>query len=46
MTSDELKASTAADMSTNGWLREVAIQLAKLNEKNPAEQQQKPQKGR
>jgi len=33
MTSKEIKDALATDLSTNGWLREIAIQLARLNEK-------------
>jgi hypothetical protein len=33
MTSEELKRMTGTDLSTNGWLRELCIQLALLNEK-------------
>ena len=33
MTIDEIKQKQAMDLSTNGWLREIAIQLALLNEK-------------
>jgi hypothetical protein len=33
MTSEETKQKPAADLSTNGWLREMCIQLALLNEK-------------
>lgn len=43
MTSNEIRKSHPADMSTNGWLREVALQLALLNEK-PVEPQKQPQK--
>jgi len=35
MTSDEIKESRAAEHSTNTWLKEVAYQLALLNEKQP-----------
>jgi hypothetical protein len=35
MTSEEIKATAPFDLSTNGWLREVCIQLAQLNEKKP-----------
>jgi hypothetical protein len=35
MTTEEIKQKPAADLSTNGWLREIAIQLAQLNEKKP-----------
>lgn len=34
MTSEEIKQKANTDLSTNGWLREIAIQLALLNEKN------------
>jgi hypothetical protein len=33
MTSEEIKQKPATDLSTNGWLREICIQLATLNEK-------------
>lgn len=33
MTSEDLKNKPACDLSTNGWLREIAMQLALLNEK-------------
>lgn len=33
MTSEEIKQKQAFDLSTNGWLREVCLQLALLNEK-------------
>jgi hypothetical protein len=29
----EIEEKQAADLSTNAWLREVCLQLAKLNEK-------------
>lgn len=32
MTSDEIKANSAIDMSTNSWLREICYQLALMNE--------------
>jgi len=32
MTLEELKQKHPVDLSTNGWLREIAIQLAQLNE--------------
>jgi hypothetical protein len=35
MTSDEIKEARAAEHSTNTWLKEVAYQLALLNEKEP-----------
>jgi hypothetical protein len=43
MTSDEIKNTMAIDLSTNAWLREVALQLALLNEK-PVEAKRQPQK--
>jgi hypothetical protein len=33
MTLEELKQKQATDLSTNSWLREIAIQLATLNAK-------------
>ncbi len=33
MTSDEIKRTPAIDMSATAWMREVALQLAILNEK-------------
>jgi hypothetical protein len=33
MNSDEIKQKQAVDLSANGWLREIALQLALLNEK-------------
>ena len=35
MTSDEIKAKQAIDLSANAWMREICIQLALLNEKQP-----------
>ena len=35
MTSDEIREARAAEHSTNTWLKEVAYQLALLNEKQP-----------
>jgi hypothetical protein len=35
MTSEEIKQTPPFDLSTNGWLREIALQLAQLNEKKP-----------
>jgi len=35
MTSDEIKAKPATDLTVSGWLREIAIQLSLLNEKQP-----------
>lgn len=43
MTSDQIKAIGHADQSTNAWLKEIALQLALLNEK-PAEKQPEPPK--
>lgn len=42
MTSDDIKNAHPMDRSTNDWLREVAYQLALLNEK-PAATPPKPQ---
>jgi hypothetical protein len=36
MTSEEIKDAKAMDLSANAWLREIAIQLALLNEKKSA----------
>jgi hypothetical protein len=33
MTSTEIQQKPAADLSTNSWLREIALQLALANEK-------------
>jgi hypothetical protein len=33
MTSEEIKLLQYAGLSTNGWLKEIALQLALLNEK-------------
>lgn len=33
MTSEEIKQKLATDLSTNGWLREISLQLALVNEK-------------
>ena len=35
MTSDEIREARAAEHSTNTWLKEIALQLALLNEKQP-----------
>ena len=32
MTSDEIKQKSGLDMSSSAWLREIAMQLALLNE--------------
>jgi len=32
MTSEEIKQKPATDLSTNGWLKEIAYQLALSNE--------------
>jgi hypothetical protein len=32
MTSEEIKQKAAVDLSTNGWLREICIQVATLND--------------
>lgn len=32
MTAKEIEASKPSDMSTNAWLKEIALQLALLNE--------------
>lgn len=36
MTSEEIKARDVLALSTNGWLKEVAYQVALLNEKQAA----------
>jgi hypothetical protein len=33
MNSEEIKQKAPTDLSTNSWLREIALQLALLNEK-------------
>jgi len=33
LTANEIKLKPAADMSQTSWLREIALQLAQLNEK-------------
>lgn len=33
MTPDEIKSMHPSDISTNSWLKEVALQLAIMNEK-------------
>lgn len=35
MTSEEISNTLATDLSTTRWLKEVAYQLALLNEKKP-----------
>lgn len=35
MTSDEIKETLPTDLSGNSWLKEIAYQLALLNEKKP-----------
>lgn len=35
MTSDQIKAAAATDLSQTQWLREIALQLAILNEHQP-----------
>jgi hypothetical protein len=42
MTSEEIKQKQAVDLSTNGWLREVCIQLALLNEKGATPEPAEP----
>jgi hypothetical protein len=37
MTSKELIATDQIALSMNGWLKEIAVQLALLNEKRPIE---------
>jgi len=34
MTSEEIKQKQATDLSANGWLRELCLQVALLNEKS------------
>ena len=36
MTSDQITAIKPAEMSMNEWLKEIALQLAKLNEPKKA----------
>jgi len=33
MTSEQIREARAAEISTNTWLKEIALQLALLNEK-------------
>ena len=40
MTSDEIKEIRVTDLSTNTWLKEIAYQLALLNEKKDVPKQQ------
>jgi hypothetical protein len=40
MTSEEIKKTPAVDLSTNGWLRELCLQVALLNEKKMSERKQ------
>jgi hypothetical protein len=35
MTSEEIKKTKVTDLSANAWLREVCLQLALSNEKQP-----------
>lgn len=42
MTSDEIKQKEALDFSQAGWLREIAYQLALLNEKQAPEVKKTP----
>jgi hypothetical protein len=46
MTSEEIKAFPANDKSLSSWLKEVAYQLAVLNEKTPPAKQQPAQQPR
>lgn len=39
MTSDQIKEASHIDLSTTAWLKEIALQLALLNEK-PTQNQQ------
>ena len=34
MTSEEIKDKPAGELATNAWLKEIAMQLALLNEKH------------
>jgi len=42
MTHEEIKQKPAADLSANGWLIEIALQLALLKEKEPREKRVQP----
>jgi hypothetical protein len=44
MTSEQIKQTPATDLSTNGWLREIAMQLALLNEKDAVPEQTQPER--
>ena len=35
MTSEKIKETSHCDLSANQWLKEIALQLALLNEKKP-----------
>jgi len=35
MTPEQIKQTMAIDLSTTGWLKEIALQLALLNQKSP-----------
>jgi hypothetical protein len=35
MTSEEIMQKQAIDLSTNGWLREICLQMALSNERQP-----------
>jgi len=37
VTSEEIKRTMATDLSSNAWMKEIALQLALLNEKKPPE---------
>lgn len=38
MTSDEISKKQASDLNTDSWLREIALQLALLNERQEPKQ--------
>lgn len=43
MTSKDIEKLRATDLSTNAWLRELAFQLARLNERDEVEIVPEPQ---
>ena len=45
MTSTQIKAIPPAEMSTNAWLKEIALQLAQLNEPRKAGRPPKEKNG-
>jgi hypothetical protein len=46
MTSDEIRQKQPWEISDNQWFREIALQLALLNEKRAPEPHRHPQKGK